>query len=201
MHTTDELSLIQQIQAGKPTAFRQFLRNYEKQVFALALDLTGNRLDAEDLSQEVFVKAFQHIHKFRQQASVYTWLYRITLNSYLDQKRKKSLMFFKKAPDREDPDDPPLELVDESLDGDPERQANSALLQQHLNQALQKLSPKERSVIVLKHYHDYSIKDIAENLALAEGTVKSLIFRGLKKSQKALAIDQNEFGTLPDFSG
>ena len=85
-----ELRLAKQICEGDRNAFRDIVEDNKKKIFYLAFDLTGSQQDAEDLSQEVFLKAFRYMHTFKGEASISTWLYRIALNAFMDQKRKKA---------------------------------------------------------------------------------------------------------------
>ena len=80
----DEHELVRRMQAGEPAAFRELVERYQRDVYGLAYDLCGNHHDAEDLSQEVFIKAYRAIGSFRADAKVGSWLYRITMNASLD---------------------------------------------------------------------------------------------------------------------
>lgn len=193
MDLNHEYTLIQQMQSGDINAFRDFVEKYKQQVYYLALDLTGHHHDAEDLSQEVFIKAYSSIQSFRKDAALSSWLYRITVNAFIDKKRKKAWQLLRFKLDSDDENATPFpEPAEPGISGDPERQMESALFQQHLEKAMAKLSPKEKTIFVLRHHHEKSINEIAEMLEIATGTVKSLIFRSLKKLQKELAFYQTE---------
>jgi RNA polymerase sigma-70 factor (ECF subfamily) len=188
-----EYTLIQQIQSGDINAFRHFVEKYKQDIYYLALDLTGHHHDAEDLSQEVFIKVYSSIHSFRRDAALSSWLYRITVNAFIDKKRKKAWQILRFKLDSYDEADSPVpEPKEFGISGDPERRMEGILFQEHLKKALKKLSPKEKTVFILRHYHDKSIKEIAEMLEIASGTVKSLIFRTVKKLQKELAFYKEE---------
>jgi len=195
MRNANEHSLIQQIQTGNQAAFRELVEKYKTRIYYFAYDLCGNPQDAEDLTQDVFIKTYRSIHQFRMEANFLAWIYRITLNTFIDQKRKKSFWLLKFNLDDQDAEKSIPEPVDTSHWGNPESQAEATLIQKQLDQALNQLSPKERSAFVLRHYHDQSIKEIVEIMSLSEGTVKSLIFRAIKKLQKSLSFYKNEFGT------
>src|SRR6188768_3434096 len=81
--------LVERLRAGEPAAFREIVECYQRDVYALAYDLCGNHHDAEDLSQEVFIKVHRGIGSFRSDAKPGSWLYRITMNTFLDSKRRK----------------------------------------------------------------------------------------------------------------
>ncbi|HEU4366335.1 MAG TPA: sigma-70 family RNA polymerase sigma factor, partial [Candidatus Krumholzibacteria bacterium] len=85
----DERELVRRMQAGDRTAFRELVEGYKRDVFALAYDLCGNHHDAEDLSQEVFIKAYRAIGGFRADAKLGSWLYRITMNAHIDNRRRR----------------------------------------------------------------------------------------------------------------
>ncbi len=166
------------------SAFQELVETHKKRVYYLALDLTGNHHDAEDLSQEVFIKAFRSIGDFRGDAKPGSWLYRITVNTFIDERRRKKLMMTKL-----------MEYFRDDIGGlwagrhapNPEQKAENHLMQEYLDGALNLLSPQERAVFVLRHYEDLRLKEISQILHLAEGTVKSVLFRGIRKLQKALS--------------
>ena len=85
----DEQELVRQIRMGDIASFRQLVERYKKKVFYLAYDMTGDHHDAEDISQEVFIKVFRFIKHFRQDAKLSTWLYQVTVNTCIDTQRKK----------------------------------------------------------------------------------------------------------------
>lgn len=189
-----EAALIDRLRDGDRFAFREFMDGYQKQVYFMALDLTGNHQDAEDLTQDVFIKAYRSIDKFRGDSKLSTWLYRITVNGYLDTYRKKSFKIFnvvERAPDNQRIVD---ESIEQNFDVDPERKTEAALIQQHIAHALKKLSGREKSVFVLRHYQDLKLKEISGIMKIAEGSVKSLLFRAIKKLQKELEFYRKEFG-------
>lgn len=168
-------------------AFRELVDGYQRQVYFLALDLTGNHSDAEDIAQEAFIKAYRYIGKFRGDAQFGTWIYRITVNCYIDSRRKKQVMTvpIHESKDSKNQRLPQVQPV--SPQPEPGRQLDAQMLQGQINSALKQLSPKERSVFVLRHYNEMPLKEIGQTLDIAEGTVKSLLFRAVKRLQKELA--------------
>ncbi|NIM14009.1 MAG: sigma-70 family RNA polymerase sigma factor [Candidatus Aminicenantes bacterium] len=191
--------LVKRACGGESGAFEQIVELNKKKVFYLAFDLTGSREDAEDLSQEVFLKAFRSLKKFKGDASLSSWLYRITLNAFLDRKRKLSF--------RKEREYQPLEEVkeitagspfeedetvpDRSTAAGPENYAESRQIQMHIEAALAYLTPRERAVFVMRHYREMPGKKVGQLLNISEGTVKSLLFRAVKKLQPLLK-DYNE---------
>lgn len=190
-----EGTLVRRLQSGDQTAFRELVERYKENVYYLALDLSGNHYDAEDISQEVFIKAHRGIAKFRSGAKLSTWLYRITMNTFIDSKRRKSLKVVSISQTADGGDEfDPLSVVADGDEGDPERRLAAAKIGEHIDAALDALSEKEKSVFVMRHYHDMQINEISESLELAEGTVKSLLFRSVRKLRDRLSHYRDELG-------
>lgn len=182
----EERNLIQLAQNGDMSAFRKLVERHQKRILWLAFDLSGNMQDAEDISQEIFVKMFKSLKKFRGESKLSSWLYKITVNTWLNESRKGSTVLRKmQIPLDEDlfenrADEPGY------LPADPEREAESALLNKRFRKAFELLSRRELSVFMLRHYHDHKITEIGKILDLSAGTVKSMLFRAVKKMQKRL---------------
>jgi RNA polymerase sigma-70 factor (ECF subfamily) len=187
---SDEQELLSRAQKGDEGAFQEIVDKYKRQMYYLALDLTGNHHDAEDLSQEAFVKAYTSIQGFRGEAKISSWLHRIVVNAHLDEKRKKSLTLLRTSDELNES----LTLHSSGGSGfetNPEKKMEQSKIQEHIEEALQTLTQRERTIFVLRHYQEHALKEIAEMLDLSEGTVKSFLFRAIKKLQKALS--QYEF--------
>lgn len=183
---TDEKALIRRAQQGEMDAFRLLVEQSKANVYRLAYDLTGSRHDAEDLTQEVFVKAFRSLASFRGDAAWGTWIYRITVNACHDHRKRM------KPTDEYDDED-------EAGAGDgrepgPDRRAEADVMKRHIDEALGRLPQREREVFVLRHYHDLPLKEIAESLKLAEGTVKSHLFRAIQQLRRELAFYRSDLG-------
>ena len=189
----DERLLIKQAKQGDMEAFHELVESSKLNVYLLAFDMLRNRHDAEDVSQDVFLQAYRSLDKFRGDAKWSTWLYRITVNTCLD--KNKSAM--KKALDYRDDigSDGPTGISRQPHDAVlPDRSAESTFIQGHIERALGCLSTQERTVFVLRHYHDLSLKQIAESLSVAEGTVKSYLFRAVQRLQRELAFYKTDLG-------
>ena len=184
----DELTLVRRAGSGDNVAFREIVENHKKKIFFLAYDLTGSEQEAEDLSQEVFIKAFRSLKKFRGDASIGSWLYRITLNTYIDQSRKLSTHIEKQTQILDENRDSACETRITGVIESPEQFADSQQIQVHVARALTQISKKERIVFVLRHNQGFSVKGVAEIMKISEGTVKSLHFRAIRKLQKKLAF-------------
>ncbi len=189
---TDEQLLIDRAQQGDGDAFRQLVERSNLNVYRLAYDMTGNRHDAEDLVQEVYIRAYRSLGNFRREAKWSTWLYRITINICLDHrnsKARKPLGYSESIGD-----DTESEMPQGRARGTPDRETESSMIRENIERALSTLPPQERSVFVLRHYHDLPLKEIAETLQVAEGTVKSHLFRALQKLRDELAFYRNDLG-------
>ena len=188
----EERVLVERAQNGEMAAFRELVERHKKNVYYLALDLTGNHYDAEDLSQEVFIKAFQSIKTFRSEGKMSSWLYRITVNTNINQYRRKSFKARKLQESYDELSDSQNRFVGMNRVKDPEESAEAGMIQKHIDQALGRLTPRERSIFVLRHYNDLSLKEIALIHKVKEGTIKSMLFRSIKKLQKELSFYREE---------
>ncbi len=185
----NEQFLIDRVCSGDQTAFHELVGRHKKKIYYLAYDITGDHQEAEDISQEVFMKMFRSLKTFRRDAKMSSWLYQITVNTSIDSLRKKS-----SKPARSiDEFDPSFIQAELPIGGsgayafNPVLSAESAQIQNHISQALKKVSPKERTVFVMRHYNDLKLHEIAEILNITIGTVKSLLFRAIKKLRKELS--------------
>ena len=190
---TDERLLIERAQQGEMEAFRLLVERSKINVYRLAYDLTGNRHDAEDLSQDVFIKAFKSLRLFRGDAKWSTWLYRITINAAMDKKKSKAqktmLMHDAFAAGNAETEYAPSDEAPR-----PDRLTDAGLIRRNIERALEDLTTRERSVFVLRHYHDLSLRQIAETMDISEGTVKSFLFRAIRRLRKSLDFYKHEFG-------
>lgn len=166
--------------------FRKLVEQYKKRVYYLALDLTGNHHDAEDLSQEVFIKAYRSLDSFRGDASFFSWLYRIAVNTYLNKRRKKAVRYMTLWDDFEHV------TSGSGAPSGPDTQTERSTMQEHIDASLDVLSERERSAFVLKHYHGYKIREVAEMLDVAQGTIKSLLYRATRKLRDELDFYRDE---------
>jgi RNA polymerase sigma-70 factor (ECF subfamily) len=179
----EDKSSIKKNTNGYPTAFEDIVLAYQDKIYNLCRYMLGNAHDAEDAAQDAFLKAYQALPRFRPEASLYTWLYRIATNTCIDYKRRpvfESLFGASEEGERL--------IHDRASDApSPERLYQSKQINQALQEGLAKLSPKLRAVIVLLEIEGLSYEEIAETLDISLGTVKSRVARAreeLKKSMK-----------------
>jgi RNA polymerase sigma-70 factor, ECF subfamily len=186
----DELGMIHQSQRGNSAAFGELLCRYDRAVLRLALRLTGSEPDAQDICQEAFLRAYKNIGSFRFECSFYTWLYRIVANLYLDGVRKKQARKEVK-PVATDANDGEFDVLDQVPDSrasaNPERELMSRELGNRISCALDGLTPRERIIVELKHYHGLKLRAIGEILNIQEGGVKSTLFCATQKLRAALS--------------
>ena len=168
-----DLMIVQRVQAGEVAAFDALILKYRERVYGIIYNMTSNREDAADLTQDAFIKAFQSIHRFHAQSSFFTWLYRIAVNSTLTHLRKARLRTFFSFEKIND-EDKTAELVNQMTDkkgGD--RELFIRELQEKLNEAMMKLSIKHRTVVTLFEIEGLSHEQIAEIMDCSVGTVRS----------------------------
>lgn len=182
MNRTDDLLLIERFKEGDPSVFADIVQAYQDRINNLTLYMLGNTHDAEDAAQDTFVKAYRGLKNFTPRATLYTWLYRIAVNTCLDYRRRplwKAL--FRKA-DREESlfPEPASPLPS------PEKLAASKQAGAAIRASLGRLSDKLRVVIILKEVEGLSYEEIGRVLEISSGTVKSRISRARAELRKML---------------
>lgn len=185
MTLENERELVEAARAGDREAFRVLVERHQGEVFYLALGVLRDPDDAQDVVQEVFIKAYRSLARFRGESRLGTWLYRLTLNACRDHQRKGRLMKLQHSLGLVA--EPESRWVEERPDADPERRTAGGQLRQDLLRALGKLTPAERDTFVLRQFNQLTIRETARVTRRAEGTVKNLLFRALRKLQKELA--------------
>jgi RNA polymerase sigma factor (sigma-70 family) len=168
-----DYAVVKQVQAGDVAAFDKLIIKYRERVFGVVYNLTANREDASDLTQDAFIKAFQSINRFQGNCSFFTWLYRIAVNTTLSHLRKNRLrsFFSLEKLQEENVNTQVLEQLTDKKGAD--RDTYLQELKEKLNEALQKLSIPHRTVITLFEIDGLSHAEIAEVMGCSEGTVRS----------------------------
>jgi RNA polymerase sigma-70 factor, ECF subfamily len=168
-----DFAIVKQVQAGDVAAFDRLILKYRERLFGVVYNLTANREDAADLTQDAFIKAFQSITRFQGNCSFFTWLYRIAVNTTLSHLRKNRLRtFFSLEKIHEDGTN--AQILDQLTDKKgADRDTYLHELQEKLNEAMLKLSIPHRTVITLFEIDGLSHSEIAEVMKCSEGTVRS----------------------------
>jgi RNA polymerase sigma-70 factor (ECF subfamily) len=170
---SDDLSLISRFKTGDISAFEEILLRHQDKIYNLCRRMLGNSHDAEDATQDVFLKAYQNINKFKPEASLYTWLFRIAVNTCIDYKREPFFESLFKSSKEGD-----VFVVDSPTGSpSPDRLYESKQISDAIQLTLSRLPVKLRAVIVLKEIEGLSYEEIAEVLDVSIGTVKSRISR------------------------
>jgi len=186
MDRRNEMILVQQAAAGDTRAFDEIVALHSQRVIQLAWRLVGNRDDAEDLAQVAFMRLHRSLSAFRGEASLTTWFYRTVSRLAIDflrrERLRRKVFWFCRHEDEEDP----RELV-ASTSPSPAQHLLAAERMQQLRCALRQLSPRQRTVFVLRNDEGLPLKEIAAMLDLEEGTVKIHLHRAVKKLADELA--------------
>ena len=172
-------TLILEAQGGNTEAFHELVSYHDERVITLALQLTRDKQDAEDLYQEVFKKAYKAIGIFRLKSEFFTWLYRITVNSFYNLQRKASRIHQQESLDPEI--DSTHDIADDSIPS-----AANEEIQDAVTNALNQLPIQQKTAFVMKHYEGLKIREIATIMNLSDGTVKRYLFRAIEKLRPML---------------
>lgn len=185
----DEARLIREVRAGNTDSFEYFVRQYQRKITRVAYRLLHDMGEADCAAQESFLRAYQSIHDFREGSTFETWVTRICINWCKDRlKRRRLVLYLHQAPPETDEEPGPREVGfgAASADPSPERRAFGREIRERLRAAMELLSPRQRSVFVLKHFEELSIPEIADLTGLDSGTVKSHLFRAAQKMRGCL---------------
>jgi RNA polymerase sigma-70 factor (ECF subfamily) len=182
----DEVSLIHRAQAGDRAAFDALVRAYDREVLRLAVRVVGTEY-AADLYQEVFLKVYRSLVRFRFQSSFSTWLYRVVMNVCLDYLRRQKRRMEVQSPAENDSKVEFFQTVPEDRAAlDPERSFHSKEIENRIRVAIQDLPPRERMVFELRHYEGLKLRTIGEMCGTTEETAKNCLFRATQKLRLAL---------------
>ena len=165
--------LVEACLSGDPSAFGVLVDSYEGKLFNVALQITGSRDDAMDVTQSAFVKAYEKLHTFDPSYRFFSWIYRIAINEALNLTRRKGASAAL---------DPEIGLAAD----DPERLCSDREFRRLLYQAVGELSQEQRVVVILKHLQGISYREIAENLGITEALVKSRLFSARQRLRELL---------------
>ena len=182
-----DTELIQKAKAGDAKAYEGLLKKYKNSVYNLVFRMVRDKHEAEDLTQEAFIKAFNSLVSFNEEYAFSTWLYKIATNNCIDFFRKRKLQTYSL--------DKPIQYKDSELQHeirDPELNPEKTILAREkskiIQQAIESLPEKYHTAIVLRHREEKSYEEIAEILNLPLGTVKARIFRAREMLNKLLKL-------------
>ncbi|MCB0753911.1 MAG: sigma-70 family RNA polymerase sigma factor [Ignavibacteriae bacterium] len=161
----EDLIFVTECLEGNGKAFEKIVDKYQKVIFRLADKLVRDFDDAEEITQSVFVKAYENLKDYNPQYKFFSWLYRIAVNESINFKKRKSNVS-------------ELNENEASLENDPDKICENNILSENINDALMQLDMLYRLPVVLKHFLDYSYKELGFLLSVPEKTVKSRLFTG-----------------------
>jgi len=183
----DEALLIREVRAGNADAFEHFVRKYQPRITRVAYRLLRDMGEADCAAQESLLRAYQNLKEFREGSTFETWVTRICINWCKDRlKRRRLVFYFHQAPGDQDDDETGPRNTAAADDPSPERRAISREIRERLRRAMDALSPRQKSIFVLKHFEELSIPEIADLTGLDSGTVKSHLFRAAHKIRERL---------------
>jgi RNA polymerase sigma-70 factor (ECF subfamily) len=172
-----ETAVLEQARRGDTDALTGLLRRYEGKIFRLALHITQNREDAEDVLQETFLKAFEHLDQFQGNSKFYTWIVRIAVNQALMKLRKRKSDRAVSLDEQLDTGEDTVAREIAAWDENPEQRYSREELNQILTSAVDDLTPIYRAVFVLRDIEELSTEETAEALNLSVPAVKSRLLR------------------------
>ncbi len=176
-------ALLDRLKAGDERAYEELVTEYRERVFRVAWRILRDDESAEDAAQEAFIKVFRHIGRFEGRSSLYTWIYRITVNIALNKLKRdrfRQMLPLGDLPRRE-----------RRPSADPVRMAESSEIGERVSKAVAALPDKQRTVFTLKFHEGMSHKEIANVVGCSEGTSKANYFHAIRKLRKLLE-DLNE---------
>lgn len=181
----DDKILIEKIAAGDENAFKHFVEKYHQMVLNICNNILHNFDDSMDISQEVFLKIYESIDRFRGDSKISTWLYRIAVNKSLNFLRSKKRSKWFSSLDLIFGDEKvQIDPVDDTLQPGEDMEIDES--KKLLHDALKKLPEKQNAAIALSHFDELSYKEIAEIMNISVSEVGVLINRGKNKLQKII---------------
>jgi RNA polymerase sigma-70 factor (ECF subfamily) len=195
---TSDAAAVERTLAGERDAYRVLVERHSTYVYRVAYRMAGNSHDAEEIVQEAFLRAYQKLQQFAGNANFGTWVYRIAANYAIDRLRQKKNEESRReartrAAEGETEIDPLSQVKDPAPS--PERLASSVELATKMKEALDALSPAERTAIVMRHWDGCGIEEIAAVLKSNTSATKNTVFRAVQKLRLALKPFAEERGT------
>lgn len=188
--TQSEDELVRRAQSADMDAFCLLAQRFERRIYSLALHYCRHHQDAEDLSQEVWLKSYQALHTFRGESSFYTWLRKITINCFLNHQRARSFRWREQSTT--------VQLIDEDAIGaiarlapiaDSENALLNRVMVERVMLALSELTSQQRLIFLLKHHEGMTYEEIATEVGCSTGTAKKSVFRAVIKLREHLNVE------------
>ncbi|MCU0453796.1 MAG: sigma-70 family RNA polymerase sigma factor [Bacteroidetes bacterium] len=173
MTAISDQELVEQFRQGREPAFNEIVLRYQERIYWVVRRFLNDHDDADDVVQDVFIKAARNLRGFRGDSSLYTWLYRIAVNLSLNAIRRKRVADFFRLDDIGD--------IASHDDIGPDGRVEADEQRQLIESAAQQLPPKQRTVFVLRYYEDLSYEEIAEILHTSVGGLKANFFHAIRK--------------------
>ena len=169
----DTVRLVKRLKAGDERAFEELVKAYRERLYRVAWRILRDDESAEDAAQEAFIKVYRHIGRFEERSSLYTWMYRITVNIALNKLKRDRFRQMVPLGD--------LPRRDKRASTNPLRAALSSEVAERIDEAVQQLPEKQRAVFTLKFFEGLSHREIADIVGCSEGTSKANYFHAIRK--------------------
>ena len=175
--------LVHKTLKGDTESFRLLVERYKNPLFSAAYRLIQNRDDAEDLAQEAFINAYEHLARFDQKRSFFTWIYTICVNLTINKLKKKDYYLNERDYSDQDTENYPVTHKNFQIEQEPEgeQRIEKERKRKLVNKLLQKISIKNRTAVILRYQEELSYREIAEVLDVSENVAKVRVHRGLEK--------------------
>lgn len=190
--------LVKKAQNNDLSAFEELVRLFQNRIYTLCVRLAGNHADAQDLAQEAFIRAYRALGSFRNESDFGTWLHRITVNVWLNFRRKNSVqqtVIYLDEP-YTDGDGGEIRREVEAGDGDPLQLLEQDEFRGLIRAALDSLSDEHRAVLVLREIEGYSYEEVSRMLGCSLGTVKSRLSRAREVMRRTMTVMAREAGEI-----
>jgi RNA polymerase sigma-70 factor (ECF subfamily) len=181
MEQMEETSIIARVLNGDRQAYALLVNEYKDQIFNLAYRMTGSHEDADDLSQDTFLRAYKNLKRFDKEKRFFTWLYTISVNLIRNRLKKNIKNLSHSAAEN-----PAMDIAEPDNTNTPEQAMIHAQRIHHLNMCLQKLPGDLREAVVLRFYQELSFENITEILGISLSAAKMRVYRGLEKLREVM---------------
>ncbi len=185
---SEDRELILKAQGGDVGAFEQLVFRYDRQVLNIAASYVSSSEDAKDVYQEVLMRVYRGLKKFQFRSEFSTWLYRITTNVCITHRSRRKRHSHTSLDQEMDSEDSQPHSLSDTLPGEAttDQHAVNTEIAMHVQEALERLSPKQKMVFTLRHYQGYKLKEIADMMECTEGTVKKYLFTATQRMRDQL---------------